>query len=703
MLQLLFLMLLLSSVARTVVAQSVASVTIDASAPVFQIDGRLWGSNLTNASQTEDRTIYNTAFVDAARQMGIQVIRWPGGNNADAYDWKRDKMIRPGRRIPWAKGISLPEIAAFARSIGAELSITVNFGTMTAQDAADLVEYCNGPVTTPWGARRAADGFPEPLNVRFFEIGNEINQPHQWYNSWTAEHPLTYFFGGSEERRGSYQASENVDPVGRKGDFFRVLSDTTRVYTLRFPPVQNVRVFWSASEEDARNGHFEEWARVSNLTGQPPDARVFVLDSLAGELRFGDGIHGAAPPPQSYFLVEYTTYGHEGFVAFARAMRQAASSVPIRIGSVMLPFRDGIPIVPEDSMRLILNEIDFIISHKYDAPFPVDTYAQRRQIAYQRTRYSDLDRLNEYMQSIGIDKTIGIGITEWNIFLNEQYWWINRTLEGAVIAGEYLIRLLNAQPDLPVWIAHQFAMGGTWLSLYNNWTSFSIGPMGYVFEGFKKWKGMYRLPVEVHSPLQRAYDVDLPLIRAAAALNTSGDTLRIALINNAETDTVALTLNLENFTYRRGIAYRLEGTSPEAHNEQYPYEVVLVPKTLGAHEADELFLSPHSVVFLELIGKRVASSAEGQADRDRKVGLYPPYPNPSRGYTVIRYTLPTAQWVKLDVYDSAGRNLEALVHQRQAAGTHAVVWDGRGRTSGVYLLRLQTGSGIWTETFIHIR
>ncbi len=41
------------------------------------------------------------------------------------------------------------------------------------QDAMDLIEFANGPVTSPWGARRAALGHPQPFNMRLLGVGNE--------------------------------------------------------------------------------------------------------------------------------------------------------------------------------------------------------------------------------------------------------------------------------------------------------------------------------------------------------------------------------------------------------------------------------------------------------------------------------------------------------------------------------------------------
>jgi alpha-L-arabinofuranosidase len=41
------------------------------------------------------------------------------------------------------------------------------------QDALDLIEFANGPNTSPWGARRAALGHPAPFNLKLLGVGNE--------------------------------------------------------------------------------------------------------------------------------------------------------------------------------------------------------------------------------------------------------------------------------------------------------------------------------------------------------------------------------------------------------------------------------------------------------------------------------------------------------------------------------------------------
>jgi alpha-N-arabinofuranosidase len=66
------------------------------------------------------------------------------------------------------------EFIRFCRELQVEPLICVNDGSGTPGEAARWVEYCNGSADTPMGAKRAANGFPEPYNVKYWEIGNEV-------------------------------------------------------------------------------------------------------------------------------------------------------------------------------------------------------------------------------------------------------------------------------------------------------------------------------------------------------------------------------------------------------------------------------------------------------------------------------------------------------------------------------------------------
>ncbi len=69
------------------------------------------------------------------------------------------------------------------------------------------------------------------------------------------------------------------------------------------------------------------------------------------------------------------------------------------------------------------------------------------------------------------------------------------------------------------------------------------------------------------------------------------------------------------------------------------------------------------------------------------------YPNPFNASTVIRYNLPSASDVTVDIYDILGRKVETLVQEEQPAGYHQVAWDGKDKndrmvSTGIYFYEL---------------
>lgn len=142
-------------------------------------------------------------------------IRWPGGNVAQDYRWlwgvgPRDERLTwsnlSWKNEPEPGDFGTDEFIAFARSVGAELSITVNVEGRgaTVEEAAAWVEYCNGPATSKYGAARAANGHPAPFNVKFWEVGNEI-----WGN-WVRGHSDAETYARNYNRYA--KAMRAVDP-----------------------------------------------------------------------------------------------------------------------------------------------------------------------------------------------------------------------------------------------------------------------------------------------------------------------------------------------------------------------------------------------------------------------------------------------------------------------------------------------------------
>jgi len=89
----------------------------------------------------------------------------------------------------------------------------------------------------------------------------------------------------------------------------------------------------------------------------------------------------------------------------------------------------------------------------------------------------------------------------------------------------------------------------------------------------------------------------------------------------------------------------------------------------------------------------LAVSDEQGANRPRELALEAPWPNPvGRGTTHVRFALPDAGAVRLDLVDALGRQVHQLVDEEHPAGWHAIELATDGLAPGVYVLRLTASS-----------
>jgi len=124
---------------------------------------------------------FRAEVVAALKQLHSGVYRWPGGNFVSGHEW-RDAIGDPDKRPPimdpvWhavqSNDVGTDEFMTLCRLLDVEPYVTVNGGFGDAWSAAQLVEYANGAVTTPMGKLRAANGYPQPYNIKFWGVGNE--------------------------------------------------------------------------------------------------------------------------------------------------------------------------------------------------------------------------------------------------------------------------------------------------------------------------------------------------------------------------------------------------------------------------------------------------------------------------------------------------------------------------------------------------
>ena len=131
--------------------------------------------------------------VENLKQIGPRLIRWPGGNFAGEYRWK-DGLLHVDQRAPLQSAteietqphsdgydfheINTDDFIALCREVGAEPMLTINLAWQSPEESAQWVEYCNGAADSEYGKLRADRGHPEPYNVHFWSLGNEMGYGH---------------------------------------------------------------------------------------------------------------------------------------------------------------------------------------------------------------------------------------------------------------------------------------------------------------------------------------------------------------------------------------------------------------------------------------------------------------------------------------------------------------------------------------------
>ncbi len=88
------------------------------------------------------------------------------------------------------------------------------------------------------------------------------------------------------------------------------------------------------------------------------------------------------------------------------------------------------------------------------------------------------------------------------------------------------------------------------------------------------------------------------------------------------------------------------------------------------------------------------TSNDEPANLPGSFALHPAYPNPFNPSTTISFDILDAadRNTSLHIYDITGKLLETLVNKVLPAGSHAVTWDPKNLSSGLYIVQLKVGN-----------
>ena len=177
----------------------VTRVAIDSARYRADIDRRIFGSFLEHLgraiytgvyqpdSPLADRSGFRTDVAAQVKDLGVPIVRYPGGNFVSGYNWldgvgpkdKRPTVLDRAWNSLETNQFGTNEFMDWCRLVGAEPLLGMNFGTGTVEMAVNYVEYCNVNRGTKWSDLRRSHGYEQPHNVRYWCLGNEMDGPWQ--------------------------------------------------------------------------------------------------------------------------------------------------------------------------------------------------------------------------------------------------------------------------------------------------------------------------------------------------------------------------------------------------------------------------------------------------------------------------------------------------------------------------------------------
>jgi alpha-L-arabinofuranosidase len=173
--------------------------TLDPAFIVAPVPPRLFGSFVEHmgrcvyqgifepGNESADGDGFRLDVLELTREMGVSVVRYPGGNFVSGYRWE-DGVGPVGARptrldLAWRSiepnTFGLNEFMRWIARAQAEPMLAVNLGTRGVAEAVSLLEYTNFPSGTQYSDLRISHGQREPYSVKLWCLGNEMDGPWQ--------------------------------------------------------------------------------------------------------------------------------------------------------------------------------------------------------------------------------------------------------------------------------------------------------------------------------------------------------------------------------------------------------------------------------------------------------------------------------------------------------------------------------------------
>ncbi len=200
-------------------------IYIDRHFQVGETDPRIFGSFIEHLGRAVYGGIYDPEspladeegfrkdVLELIRQIDVPIVRYPGGNFVSGYHWEdgvgprgqRPRRTDPAWGVVETNQFGLNEFMAWSKKAGTSPMMAVNLGTRGAEDAKNLLEYCNLPEGTLYSNLRRSHGHSEPYGIRLWCLGNEMD------GSWQMGHKTAAEYGRLAQETG--RLMKMVDPT----------------------------------------------------------------------------------------------------------------------------------------------------------------------------------------------------------------------------------------------------------------------------------------------------------------------------------------------------------------------------------------------------------------------------------------------------------------------------------------------------------
>jgi alpha-L-arabinofuranosidase len=164
-----------------------------------ELDRRLFGSFLEHlgravytgvfepGSKLADANGFRTDVAAQIKELGVPIMRYPGGNFVSGYNWldgvgpkdKRPTVLERAWNSTETNQFGTNEFIQWCKLVGTEPLLGMNFGTGSVEMAVAYTEYCNVDKGTKWSELRRSHGVEQAHNVRYWCLGNEMDGPWQ--------------------------------------------------------------------------------------------------------------------------------------------------------------------------------------------------------------------------------------------------------------------------------------------------------------------------------------------------------------------------------------------------------------------------------------------------------------------------------------------------------------------------------------------